>query len=278
MSDVRDSFQQLSVQGETVRIAQITDTHLTAYEGGKLLGVNTDRTLKAVIDLAQQEREAPHLVLATGDLADAGAANAYRRAIDYFGMLTPHQFWLPGNHDDVDVMRTIGGAQRNCDAVRAGAWQIVLLNSQIAGEVNGRLGPAELAKLDRLLSNSEREGLHNLVCLHHHPVPIGCQWLDQQIVSDSDDFFDVIDCYKSVRAVAWGHVHQEIATRRGDVNLMCAPSTSIQFKPGQIDFALDDVPPGYRWLELHADGRVDSGISRVTAQQFDIDLDSKGYL
>jgi len=59
---------------------------------------------------------------------------------------------------------------------------------------------------------------------------------------------------------------------------MASPSTCVQFAPGSMNFRADDRPPGYRWLELHRDGRIDTGVSRVTDEDFPVDLDSGGYL
>ena len=38
------------------RLVQLTDTHLCALPGGTLLGMDTDHSLQAVIDLVRQER------------------------------------------------------------------------------------------------------------------------------------------------------------------------------------------------------------------------------
>ena len=273
-----DSLKRLSVQGDTVRILQVTDMHLSAFPGGKLLGLDTDYSLQAVLDLIREERGAADLVLATGDLADAGVAGAYRRAADYLTQVAKDQVWLPGNHDNVEVMREIGGLERTSGEVRVGNWQILLLNSQVPGEVDGRLGEAELARLEEALANGAAENLHSLVCLHHHPISIGCDWLDQQMVEDADAFFAVIDKFPNVRAILWGHVHQEVHKARGSVELLCAPSTCIQFLPNQVDFALDNKPPGYRWLDLHADGSFETGVSRAETGVFPVDREAGGYL
>jgi Icc protein len=128
------------------------------------------------------------------------------------------------------------------------------------------------------LAAAQKEGRHTLVCLHHQPVAIGCEWLDQQRVADADAFFNVLDRYTGIKAVLWGHVHQEIDRIRNGVRLLASPSTCVQFAPGSERFKVDDQPPGYRWLELHSDGRVETGVSRVWDTQFTVDLDSGGYL
>ena len=79
---------------DTVRVVQLTDTHLKAFSGGKLLGLDTDYSLQAVVDLVNAEYPAPDLLLGTGDLADSGAGNAYERLITFFDQVTDEHYWL----------------------------------------------------------------------------------------------------------------------------------------------------------------------------------------
>ncbi len=271
--------QTIGHHGGVVRVVQLTDTHLCAKRGGTLLGMDTDHSLQAVIDQVAQERATPDLLLGTGDLSDGGARQAYERLQGYFEQFSCPGFWLPGNHDDRANMQAVAaGNSRLCPEVRLAGWQIVLLDSQVPGEVGGRLGAAELARLDASLEAAQADGLFTLVCLHHQPVAIGCDWLDEQMVSDAEAFFAVLDRYSGVRGVLWGHVHQQVDRRRGAMELMASPSTCVQFAPGSRDFKADDLPPGYRWLDLHPDGRIESEVSRVWDVQFNVELDSDGYL
>ena len=153
-----------------------------------------------------------------------------------------------------------------------------MLNSQIPGEVGGCLGEAELLRLEQALQAGEQEGLHALVCLHHQPVQVGSAWIDEQMVADAAQFWQVLEGFAGAKGVLWGHVHQQIDQRRGDIALMASPSTCVQFAPGSAEFKADDQPPGYRWLELRADGSIETGVSRVTNAEFTVDLESGGYL
>lgn len=268
----------LSPGGDVVQLLQLTDTHLGANEGVELLGVDTDRSLRAVIDLAHRERGAADAILATGDLSDQGAESAYRRLIGYFDGLCEQHFWLPGNHDDRAAMVRAAGEPRLPTCIDTEHWLIVMLDSQVPGEVGGELGASEMARLEECLARNDQGARHVLVCLHHQPVPVGCQWLDEQMVADADALFSCLDRHAGVRGVLWGHVHQEIDYQRQGVRLMASPSTCVQFAPNQTDFKADTAAPGYRWLELHPDGRIESGVSRVTEIVFDVDTESGGYL
>jgi Icc protein len=269
----------LSVNG-VLTVLQLTDCHLGDTLGSALLGVDTDASLAATVALAAAEHPAAHLVLATGDLANHGSAGAYERLLAHLQPLNAPIATLPGNHDDAEVLaRSLAASAVPLQtAICTPYWQIIRLESQIPGEVGGTLGTAQLEKLDHELAKAEQANRFALVCLHHHPIPIGCAWLDEQQLSDADQFFTIIDRHPLVRGILWGHVHQALDAWRGDVRLMCTPSTCIQFAPGSTDFQLDASKPGYRWLHLLPNGRIDSGISRLVTAKFEVDLNSKGYL
>ena len=63
-----------------------------------------------------------------------------------------------------------------------------------------------------------------------------------------------------VRAVINGHIHQQFETDWGGIKVYSAPSTCFQFKPKAEEFTMGDEPPAYRWIDLHNDGRVDTGV------------------
>ncbi len=279
MNDARSDIPEVKLAGETVRLVQMTDTHLCQEPGGKLLGMDTDHSLQKVIEQVKRERSTIDLILGTGDLSDKGACEAYKRLEDYWASFSAPSFWLPGNHDDRSQMLAAAREPgRLSGEIRAGKWQILLLDSQIPGQVGGELGEKELARLESALQRAQAAGLYTLICMHHQPVKIGCEWLDEQMVSDADAFWAITEQYPGARGVLWGHVHQQIERRRGDIELMASPSTCVQFAPNSIGFRADNQSPGYRWLDLRPDGRIDSAVSRVTGVSFQVDLNSGGYL
>ncbi|MEM1111952.1 MAG: 3',5'-cyclic-AMP phosphodiesterase [Pseudomonadota bacterium] len=268
----------LAHSGGVVRLAQITDTHLGEAEGSCLLNMDTDHSLRAVLELLRSEQPALDLLLATGDLSDKGSPASYSRLAGYLSGLELPVFTLPGNHDDRAHLASICTDDLQLlPLVEVGPWQIVMLDSQVVGEVGGELGPEQLDILEAALARGDAQQLHTLVCLHHQPVPMGSGWIDQQQIADSEALFSLLDRYKAARGLLWGHVHQASDKWRGGLRLMSTPSTCVQFAPGSERFKVDDKCPGYRWLELYPDGRIDSGVSRVSGVEFCVDLDSGGY-
>ena len=259
-----------------LRIAQITDTHLYADPHGRLLGLDTRHCLEAVIDLAL-DTHPPDLVVASGDLAHDGTPAAYQHLRNSFSRLGVPVYCLPGNHDEAVALRANlqNDYLRNSRSACIGGWLLLFLDSSVPGSEGGHLTETELAALDKALAaNAE---LPALVWLHHQPVHVGSRWLDTMAVDNAEAFFDIIDRYSKVRAIVWGHVHQTFEQKRNDVRLLASPSTCIQFLPDSENFAVDMTPPGYRWLELHADGSLETGVVRLPAIPGVIDLSTRGY-
>ena len=260
----------------SIRIVQLSDCHLFKNPDGKLLGLNTEHSLNEVMDLIETEQPAMELILATGDLSQDGTSESYARFHQHMARYSCPVYWLPGNHDLTDIMSNHQVAERMSPCViDRNGWHIIMLDSTIRGKVPGNFTDAELEFLDQSLQASQDR--HVMIALHHQPVPVGSAWLDQQIVGNASSFFKVVDRYTNIKAIIWGHVHQVFETQRKGVKLMSVPSTCVQFKPLSKDFAVDSESPGYRWLDLFADGRIVTGVSRVTGVEFVVDYSVKGY-
>ena len=262
---------------DALRIVQFTDMHLYADTRRDLLGVPTEQSFIDTMQQARRDHWPVDLVLATGDLVHDLEAVTYQRLHAHLAALGAPVYCLPGNHDDPALMRAhlCSGSVQMSKSVDHGVWRIVLLDSKLPGSEGGHLAAGELVQLEDLLSSAADR--HVLVCLHHNPVPIGSPWLDTMMVDNAAEFFAVLDRHPQVRAVLWGHVHQEYDQIRRGVRLLASPSTCIQFQPQSAGFALDEAPPGYRWLELHANGVIETGIARLANYTATLDRRSGGY-
>lgn len=266
----------LTATEDSVLLVQLTDSHLFSETGGKLLGMDTAESLERVVDLVLEEQAQIDLVLATGDLSQDGSVASYRRFRDISERIAAPSRWCPGNHDERDSMlEATHGSEAMLPVTDVGSWRVVMLDTLVEGSVLGLLADAQLTLLERALE--EAGARHVLICLHHHPVTIGSQWMDAIGLHNREQLFEVVDHHQNVRALLWGHIHQEFDGQRGAVRLLASPSTGVQFAPASEDFQVDSTAPGYRWLRLHADGSLDTGVSRVSGIDFEIDHDIKGY-
>ncbi|KAB7623014.1 3',5'-cyclic-AMP phosphodiesterase [Alkalilimnicola sp. S0819] len=264
--------------GAPLRVLQITDTHLYADPGGRLAGLVTEQSCEAVINEALQRSWPVDLVLLTGDVVHDGSESGYRRVKARFEQLGVPTLVLPGNHDAPVTMRQVfrAGPVSYCAHHALGDWQFLMLDSTVAGESGGHLAEAELRRLDEALSADPRR--HALVALHHHPVSMDSRWIDSIGVANAEALFAVLARHPQVRVLLWGHVHQAFDEVRDGLRLLATPSTCIQFRPRQDEFGLDEQPPGWRLLELHADGRVDTEVQRLNAGDLAVDLRCSGYV
>jgi Icc protein len=243
-----------------MRLLHITDPHLHADPAARMRGVATDATLRAVLDHAAASAVPPVAVLATGDLVQDETRAGYRRFRNLLAPLGLPVLCVPGNHDAPELMAEelatppfqVGGS------ADFGPWRVIALSTWTAQDDGGRLADAELARLGAALADPAPA--HLLVALHHHPVPMGSQWLDGVALRNADALFALVDGHPRVRALLWGHVHQASDRLRGGLRLLSTPSTCAQFRPGSASFAIDERPPGYRWLDLRPDGRLDTEV------------------
>jgi Icc protein len=253
-----------SQQDRALTILQISDTHLHAAADSRMRGVTTYTTLLAVLEHAQRDRRWPvDVILATGDIVQDESRAGYERFRSSLEPLGVPVLSIPGNHDDPKLMGELlnSGLFQLGGEVRRGTWSVILLSTFLAGEDAGGLGAARLHGLRQALT--AHTGQHVLVAMHHHPLPMGSAWLDGVALRDSAEFWSVVDAHPNIRGVVCGHVHQASDREHQRVRFMSTPSTCAQFLPGSEFFALDERPPGLRWLTLHADGRIETEVAWV---------------
>ncbi len=249
----------------TVRLLHFTDLHLFADDEGQLKGVNTLAAFHSVLNLARVHHPKFHAAVFTGDLSQDGSAGAYERLAWALEQGPTPAYLLKGNHDDDGAM-WIGLTGQKADIRRdrsffAGRWQVLMLDSTVENEVHGALSATTLAWLDRALAAHPHH--HVLICLHHQPVPVGAAYIDAIGLQNGADLFAVTDRYPHVRGVLWGHVHQEVDQKRHGVRLLSSPATCIQFARKRDAYALENLAPGYRWLELRDNGTLRTGVVRL---------------
>lgn len=256
-------------------LVQLTDSHLFADAGKRLLGMQTQDSLRHVIELVRREQPRIDLVLASGDISQDGSSESYAHFRRLCAELSAPVRWVSGNHDEYrPLQRASQETELLAPVTDLGDWRILMLDSSMPGAVQGCLDDVQLALLERSLQ--ENPGRHHLICMHHHPVSIGSAWMEPIGLNNAQALFALLDRYRQVRVLLWGHVHQEYDQMRRGVRLLASPSTCVQFTPGSEDFSVSQEAPGYRWLRLYPDGRLETGVSRVSGYRFVIDY-GKGY-
>ncbi|USE35121.1 3',5'-cyclic-AMP phosphodiesterase [Endozoicomonas sp. SCSIO W0465] len=256
------------------RVLQITDPHLFANSGSTLMGINTSVTLDEVLAKIQKDYQELDCLLVTGDLTHDDSEASYRHLKEKLMAIDAPNYWLPGNHDQPHLMEAINPSAMQKQII-LGNWQIVLLNTQVAGKIHGYLSETELELLDSCLQqNPDR---HTLLAFHHHPAPINSRWMDQIMLENPDDLARIIFRHNNIRGIIHGHVHQARQYRFCDLPVMATPSTCVQFAPGADEFLADTRQPGFRVLDFFPNGQLESHVVRVRQEPMNVDSKSNGY-
>ncbi|MBT2969774.1 MAG: 3',5'-cyclic-AMP phosphodiesterase [gamma proteobacterium symbiont of Ctena orbiculata] len=262
---------------ESLNLLQLTDSHLYADPSRCLLGINTLETFDQVLAQALQEAGHPDFILATGDLVHDASDTGYKRLLGRLQLTEIPTYCLPGNHDLPGKMKQILNQDNvHCiPSVQAKGWSLIFLDSTIPNSDGGRIDEGQLGLLKVLLEAHNDK--HTMVCMHHHPIPVGSRWMDTMVLDNPGEFFQLIEAHPQVKAVLCGHIHQTFDSMYKGIRLIGSPSTCVQFVPEEDDFAIDAAPPGYRWLSLQADGTIETGLASLPEIPSGLDLASMGY-
>lgn len=218
-------------------LVHLSDTHFVAGPGGLYGKVATDQLLTRVV--AQLERMGGSIdgVVVTGDIADRGEPEAYRRVRRSLealaGRLGTELIWVMGNHDQRDTVRRelLDEASddrtfenRPLDTVTmVGGLRVVSLDSSVPGFHHGDLGEGQLGWLDRVLSKDAPHG--TVIAMHHPPLPTPIKLMRILELQHQDEFAAVL-AGRDVRAIISGHLHYPTTGLFGGVPVFSAGAVS----------------------------------------------------
>lgn len=261
-----------------VKLLQITDPHLFKDSQQELLGINTQASFAQVLAEIQQDNFDYELVLATGDLVQDSSDEGYQLFAEMVKPLAKPIFWIPGNHDFQPKMVEFLNEppiNRVKHLLLGERWQVLLLDSQISGVPHGELSQYQLDWVGAKLAQNPTR--FSLIVLHHHLLPTNSQWLDQHNLRNAHDLLDVLSPFNNVKAILYGHIHQAVDAQWFNYQVMATPSTCIQFKPDSNHFSLDTLQPGWREIELYADGHIETRVKRIQKVSFLPNMHEEGY-
>jgi len=275
-------------------ILQLSDLHILPTPEDRLLGVDTEHYFHACLEQAVRlcsrqavdQIEPPavsvaertfELILLTGDLAQDPCLASYRRILNSIEACKTPCICLPGNHDDYALMQQVFNTDKiNCrKQVLLGNWQLICLNSQVPGEPGGHLASEELDFLENCLN--ENPDCHALIAIHHHCLETKSPWMDTMIIDNRQDILAIADKFPQVKVITTGHIHQVMDIKTATCRVLGAPSTCFQFTPESPEFSVSDTAPGYRLIDLYADGRVESEVVRLPEPLIGLQVNRHGY-
>ncbi|HYI34581.1 MAG TPA: metallophosphoesterase [Glaciibacter sp.] len=194
-------------------VAHLSDTHFL-NGGAPLYGrVETDRTVHRAMEQLERSGLRPDALVLTGDIADRGEADAYRRVRDAIeataARLGTRIIWVMGNHDERAAFRTeLLGEQGSSEPVDGvfdvNGLRIIALDTSVPGYHHGELSTDQLAWLADVLSEPATHG--TLLALHHPPLPTPLPLMDILELREQGNLASVL-AGSDVRGILGGHLH-----------------------------------------------------------------------
>lgn len=260
-----------------MRIVQISDLHLFADKQQELLGVKTFDSFVAVVDLIRADKTPPEMIIVSGDMAQDHLKQAYCNMADILNQFSIPIYFVVGNHDNAMIVDQLFPLKNILSAknIVFDEWNLILLNSQIPGSVAGNLDTSQMDYMQACLKRYPTH--HAMVIFHHQPIPVGSAWIDQYVLQNSDEFWDTVKKYPQLKIILFGHVHQVHEGQKQGVHYYSVPATCIQFMRNKDDFALENLNPGYRWIDLLSEGKFETGVVRIPHYIGRFEATAKGY-
>ena len=116
-----------------------------------------------------------------------------------------------------------------------------------------------MRKIDDRLEDATRREKHAFGAMHHPIYSLGSKWLDKMWLKNGTELPDVVVRH-NVKAMAFGHAHQEHDSEFKGVKITGTPSTSSQFQPKSDGFKMGEESPGYHVIWLFPDGKVEGRV------------------
>jgi 3',5'-cyclic AMP phosphodiesterase CpdA len=244
---------------EPVLIAQLTDTHVVAWDTDAGLYVDNNQRAAMAVAMLDTELPAPAAVVMTGDLVNDARPDEYDALLEILAPLRIEVLPLPGNHDDRTLLRRTFADVDWSDTEHL-SWvrvvdgaRIVGLDSTRPGHHGAEFDDERADWLDAVLG-TPHDGA-TLLALHHPPFITGIHWMDRAGFIGLDTFAEIVGD-SPVDRIICGHLHRPIGSSVGGVAAHVGMSTvqhvALDLAPA-AKVALVRDPVGYQIHRI--DGR-----------------------
>lgn len=211
-----------------VLIAQLTDTHVVAWNTEAELYVDNNERAVSAVALLNAESPPPAAVVLTGDLVNDAHPDEYAALTEILAPLEIPVLPLPGNHDDRALVRSTFGDFDWSDTEHL-SWvrivdgvRVVGLDSTRAGSDGGEFDVARAEWLAAALAVPHAGA--TLLAMHHPPFVTGIEWMDRAGFVGLDVLVEIISSSPIDRIIC-GHMHRSIGSSVRGVATQVAMST-----------------------------------------------------
>lgn len=280
------------------KLVQITDLHLFESEDEHYFDRSTVVCCRRVLNHIEQYHRDCDVIVITGDVTQDHTHGSYQKLVQLLSEseLAIPVLWLPGNHDDIELMNqyfsdtsnesklTVSVNENKNEAAKNQKgniqlgnnkaliwqdWHILLCNSKGATPA----GWIETQHSDDMVSHMRCESRpHVALFCHHHPVAID-GYLDKHILENGSEWLETLHAFSqdkssqsSIKFVAHGHVHNDYVfpvTDRRSFEVIATPATSVQFEKHTSDWQIGEQAPAYRVFNLASNGSYTNHVEWV---------------
>ncbi|MDR1386121.1 MAG: metallophosphoesterase [Propionibacteriaceae bacterium] len=203
----------MASSGRSYTLLHLSDTHFVDG-GAPLYGrIDVEGPLAAALERLSASGRQIDAIVVSGDVADAGQLDAYRRARALLepvaDRLGAELVWAMGNHDQRQSFRAglldLEPSDRPVDTVAwVGGLRLIVLDSTVPGRQDGLIDRAQLDWLRRQWERPAPDG--SVLVLHHPPIAPELALLDSVALRQSDELAQAL-AGGDLRLVLCGHYH-----------------------------------------------------------------------
>jgi Icc protein len=194
-------------------LLHLSDTHLLAGDRRLYNSLDSEKHLRQLFAELESSGSRPEAIVFTGDLADKGEPDAYRKlrsivepAADRLGAQV---IWVMGNHDNRQAFRSsllgeLPTANPIDRAYDVNGLRVITLDTSVPGQHHGEVTDAQLDWLAEELSTPAPHG--SILAMHHPPLPSVLDLAVAVELRDQAGLAEVLEG-SDVRSIIAGHLH-----------------------------------------------------------------------
>ncbi|WP_207457034.1 phosphodiesterase [Herbiconiux sp. SYSU D00978] len=213
-------------------LLHLSDTHLLGGDRKLYGSVDSEAALRRLFSEVEASRGRPEAIVFTGDLADHGEPDAYRKLRDIVEpaaeRLGAQVIWAIGNHDDratfrTELFREATASTRPIDRVYdVGGLRVITLDSTVPGHHYGEVSGEQLDWLAEELSIPAPHG--TILAMHHPPVPAVLDLAVLVELRNQRPLAEVLEG-TDVRSILAGHLHYSSTATFAGIPVSVASAT-----------------------------------------------------
>lgn len=232
-------------KNEVINIIQITDLHLFSKKSSKLYGYCTyDALCEVVNHIKKYYSSKEYIFFVTGDISQDESLESYQLALLQLEKLGAIFYWIHGNHDDHDKMKSIfynSQQARNLKKLATKYWDFIFLNTCKRGTDHGYLKEDEIKFFLEELEKSNIENKKVAIIMHHHPCPVNTPLVDNYILQYNEKFINILNKNNIIKLMICGHVHNDYKISFFNKIVEACPATSFQWKKGTNKIETENI-------------------------------------